>query len=425
MGIPLAAGLLLAAAPTFGTYGDERLAALIGEALENNPRIQQAFAEYQAALQRVPQAAARPDPKLSLTQYARTIETRVGSQPRVLTVSQEFPGFGKRAARSQVASKAAAAIDELYQAERAEIVRQVKKAYFALGYVDRAIELSREDERLLEHFEEVARNRYALGFGLQGDVVRLQAQITQALSRREQLTRQRVDLEALLNSIRDMPTDSPIGKVELPARPEMRLDREMLTAIGRQQRPELKAAFLRIEEHEKGVQLARRRSRPDFTLGLTWGNIRARGFGLLDMPLAHDGKDAYGVTVGMTLPLFRSKYDAGIREASEAFSSARAAYRSAANAMEADLRSITFKMETIERQINLFESALLPQAEQALRSTQVAYSTGTLGVVSLLDVQRTLVDVRLGLARLHADYFDAMADLERAIGSAVPQEDPS
>lgn len=425
MGSHLAAGLLLAAAQTVGTHGDGRLAALIAEALENNPRVQQAFAEYQAALHRVPQVAALPDPRLSLTQYARTIETRVGPQQRMLTVSQEFPGPGKRAAKSQVASKAAAAMDELYQAERAEIVRQVKKAYFALGYVDRAIRLNREDERLLEHFEEVARNRYARGFGLQGDVVRLQAQITHALSLREQLTRQRVDLEALLNSIRDTPTDTRISEVALPALPHVRLDSERLAAIGRREKPELKAAFLRIEEREKGVQLARRQFRPDFTLGVAWGNVRARGLGVLDVPLLQNGKDAYGVTVAMTLPLYRRKYDAGIREASEAFSSARAAYRNAANGMEAEVRSVTFKMETIARQIDLFENALVPQAEQALQSTRAAYSNGTLGVVSLLDVQRMLLDVRLGLARLHADYFDAMADLERAIGSAVPEEDPS
>ena len=33
-----------------------------------------------------------------------------------------------------------------------------------------------------------------------------------------------------------------------------------------------------------------------------------------------------------------------------------------------------------------------------------------------------LLDVRLGLAQFHADYMKTLADLERAIGGPVPEE---
>ena len=425
MGVQWAAGLLLAVAPAVGTHGDERLAALIDEALQNNPGIRMAFADYQAALHRVPQAASLPDPRLSVTQFTRSIETRVGPQRRMLSVSQDIPGFGKRAARSQLASKSAATADEMHQARRADVARQVKRTYFSLGFIDRAIDVSLEDEALLKHIEELARDRYAQGFGLQADVVRLQAQITRSMSDRVRLVRQRVDLESALNSIRGLPPDSPVGKVRLPERPAVKLDRRMLVEAGLHQRPELRAALSRIEEREKGVDLARKHFRPDFSVGVTWGNVRARGVPSTDMPLAENGKDSYGLTFGMTLPLRRARLDAGVREAAEAMSAAREAYRDAANRMEAEVRSITFELETIQRQMDLYQKALLPQAEQALLSTQAAYSAGSEGVVSLLDIQRELLDVRLGLARLHADYLGSIADLERAIGTAVPEEDPS
>ena len=428
MGMYWASGLLLGVLPTVATHDDERLAALIDEALRNNPGVHRAFAEYQAALHRIPQAVSLPDPRLSVTQFARSIETRVGSQERQLSFSQEFPGVGKRAAMGQMASKSAEAADELHRARRAEVVRQVKSAYFNLGYVDRAIELSFEDEALLEHFEEVARERYAQGFGLQGDVVRLQAQITRSISDRQRLLRERVDLEAALNSIRGRPPATPVARVRLPDRPVLVLDDRRLMEIGLRERPELRAAFSRIEEREKGVDLAGKRFRPDLSLGVSWGNIiapRAPLPGTPPMPLAQIGKDSYAVTFGMTLPIRRAKYDAGVREAVERFSAAREGYRDAASAMESEVRSTTFDLETIQQQIDLFRNALLPQAEQALLSTQAAYSAGSLGLVSLLDIQRELLDVRLGLARLHADYLDRVADLERAIGTAVPEEDPS
>ncbi len=428
MFIHLVAGLALAAGTLSGTYathGDERLDALIEEALQANPRVLKAFADYQAARHRVPQEAGLPDPTVSFTQFARTVETRVGPQQRMLGISQGIPGLGKRAAKSQLASKSVEVSDELYSAVRADIVLRIKHAYYELGYLDRALAATREDESLLEHFEEIARRRYAQGFGLQGDSLRLQALITHAIHKRQQLLGQRVDLEATLNSLRDVPADTAIVEVLLPHLPELELERESLAEIGRQARPEMRAAFRRIEETEKLVHLARIRHRPDFTLGLNWGNVRARGIQLAEMPIPGNGKDSYAVSVGVSLPLFRSKYDAGIREAAERLSAARFAYRDSSSEMEAEIRSISFRIETIERQLRLFESTLVPQAEQALESTEAAYSNGTIEVTGLLDIQRTLLDVQLGLARLQADYLKAVADLERAIGTAVPEEVPS
>ncbi len=411
-----------AAGQTFATHGDERLRALIDEALESNPKVLQAFADYRAATHRVPQASALPDPTVSVTQFARAIETRVGSERTMVSLSQRIPGFGKRASQEQIASKAAAYHAETYQAERAEVVRKLKNAYYDLGYVDRALAVSREDQDLLEHFEETARSRYAQGFGLQGDVVRLQAQITQAVNGRERLLRQRVDLEASINALCARPPDAPIAEVRLGEHPMARLEFDELAGIGRAARPEIRAAFLRLEAREKRVHLAGIRFRPDFSVGLTWGLIRAREESLVSPPVSDSGKDVFGVTLGMSLPIFRGKYDAGVREASEELASARHAYRGAENAMEAEIRSSAFRIESVQRQIDLFESALLPQAEQALVSTQDAYANGELGVISLLDTGRMLLDVRVGLARLRADYLKAMADLERAVGAAVPKE---
>ncbi len=141
-------------------------------------------------------------------------------------------------------------------------------------------------------------------------------------------------------------------------------------------------------------------------------------------PPPDNGKDVYSLSVGVNIPIFRSKYDAGVQEATERFAAARQAYRSTVNNVGLAVRSIGFRLETIDDQIALFERALLPQAEQALRSTESAYATGTIGVLDLLDSERMLLEVRLGLARLESDYMKALAEMERSIGSAFPEERP-
>jgi cobalt-zinc-cadmium efflux system outer membrane protein len=141
-------------------------------------------------------------------------------------------------------------------------------------------------------------------------------------------------------------------------------------------------------------------------------------------PPPDNGKDVYNFSVGVNLPIFRRKYDAGVLEASERFQAARDGYRDLINSVEVSVRAVGFRIETIRAQIDLFQNALLPQADQALRSSEAAYSSGALGVLDLLDSERVLLEVRLGLAQLRSDYLKSLAEMERAIGSAFPEEQP-
>jgi outer membrane protein TolC len=141
------------------------------------------------------------------------------------------------------------------------------------------------------------------------------------------------------------------------------------------------------------------------------------------MPAMNDTKAAI-FSVGVELPIRRRKYNAAVLEATEDFVAARQQYRREENEVESGIRSVAFRLQTLEQQAELFEGVLIPQAGQALRSTEAAYSTGSLGVLELLDSERTLLDVRLGLANLEADYMKTLAEMERAIGSPFPEVTP-
>lgn len=414
-----------AVAQTYSSYGDPILAELLEDALERNPQVREAFAHYQAARARVPQATAFPDPMLSVTQHARTPETRVGPQTTTLSVSQRFPWFGKLSDQGKVAAKRAAVQGEMYEARRAEIVRQLKLAYFDLAFIDRALTITHEETELLDHYETLAQARYSQGEGLQQSVLKLQAEITRLLNRKRELESRRVDAEAVINTLRNRPPTETIAAVaRLAEIPKSGIDREKLYAVGRERRPEVNAAFLEIESEEKAVHLARRQYYPDFTVGASWGNVLGRRDepGRMNPPPGN-GKDVYSVTVGVNIPIFRSKYDAGVHEASERFTASREAYRGIVDQVELSVRSISFRIDTLQEQIALFEGALLPQAEQALESAETGYSTGVSGVLDLLDSERVLLDARLGLARLESDYMKALAEMERAIGTAFPLDE--
>jgi cobalt-zinc-cadmium efflux system outer membrane protein len=397
---------------------DPRLQQYIQEALERNPTVRQSFSRYQAALARLPQVGSLPDPVLGLTQYLRTPETRVGPQTTMLSLSQQFPWFGKRGNKEEIAAKDAAVLAQRYEAQRDEVIRQVKLAYYDLAFLDRAVDITEEDLSVLQHYETLAEARYAQGVGLQQAVVKLQAEITRDQNRLRTLRSRRVDAESVLNALRDVPARSPIEKIPLtksPSKAEIKFDELMDRA--KEHRPEVQAAELQIEEGEKKIQLAHRGYWPDVTVGAGFVNVLGRSdpAGVMSPP-EQNGKNIFSFTVGLNIPLRRRKYDAAVTEAAEEKIASREGYRSVLNGIEASVRAVGFRLQTLEDQIDLFERTLLPQAEQALASTEAAYSTGTLGVLDLLDSERVRLDVRMGLAQLTSDYMKALAEMERAIG---------
>ena len=412
-----------AQSPQYATNGDPTLAVLIDEALEGNPRVRGALLVHRAAQARIPQAAALPDPAFSFTQHVLGPQTRVGPQLSSVSLSQSIPWFGTLSDRSEIAAAASAIRHESYEEQRAEVVRQVKLAYYDLAYLDRALRITGEEEQLLIHYEALAQARYSQGFGQQQEVVKLQAEVTRVLNRRQELLRQRTDFEAALNVLTNRPVDTPIPTVTIGDRPVAQVDGESLQAAGLAARPEISSARLRIEGNEHAVRLAHRRSRPDFTVGVAWGNVLGRRDdpGLVSPP-PDNGRDQFSLTLGASVPMFGSVYEAGVREATAMLSAAEETYHDAVNGVALAVRSTAFRLTTIDGQLALFERALIPQAEQALSTTEEAYSAGVTGVLDLLDSEEVLLDVRLGLARLRADYMKALADMERAIGSAFPEE---
>ena len=413
-----------AAALDYSTNGDPTLAALVSEALERSPQVREAQWDHRAALERVRQVSALPDPMVSLTRHLRNPETRVGPQTGGVSVSQRIPWFGKRSDQDRVAGSEAAALEEVVRARQAEVVRQVKLAYYDLSYLDRAIEITAEEEELLRHYESLAQARYSQGVGLQQAVVKLQAEITRVRFRRQELLRKRTDAEAALNALRDQPVHVSIPAIGPADRPVVELNGEELQRIARADRPEVKAAVHRMESEDGSVRLARRQYWPDIVVGAAWGSVgdRRDAQGRMHPPPAN-GKDVYSVSLGINIPLYRSRYDSGVQAASARHSAATEAYRNVVNEVAVNVRSAAFGLTMIEEQLALFKKALLPQAEQALRSTEEAYSTGTVGVLELLDSEEVLLNVRLGLARLESDYMKTLAEMERAIGAAFPLEE--
>ena len=395
----------------------------IQQALEKNPALQESWSRYRAALQKVPQVTALPDPQLQFTQFIRSVETRVGPQLNTFMLSQKFPWFGKLDLKGQVVFKEAAARYQAHRAQEREIIVQVKRAFYDLGYVDRAVQISQEEQSLLDHYESLAQIRYSTGQGLQQAVIKIQAEISKIINRLKILDQQRGSLVARLNTLMDRPPQEPLPPVGPLTLPQTTLNLEELYNLGERNRPELKAVMAHIEKSEQSIELAKKEYWPNVTLGAGMINVGGRDdpAGLL-MPPSGNGKNAFNFSIGINIPIRREKYSAGILEATEGLIANRKQYLNTRNEMEYSIRDQAIRIETLAEQVELFEQVLIPQAEAVLRSTESAYQTGQLGALDLLDSERVLWELRLINARYDADYLQALANLERAVGTRFPAQ---
>src|SRR6202030_1693055 len=170
-----------------------------------NPEIQAARSRFEAATKRPSQVGALPEPRARYTNFG------VGHPFSPLNatefayqgfgVSQEIPFPGKLALASEEAKREAESEQQRYRAVVLDATARLKVAWYEWLAVQKAIELTRKDSDLLSRFEEIARNRYKVGKGLQPDVLKAQLEVSTLEQQLAMLDEKRQRAEAEIASL--------------------------------------------------------------------------------------------------------------------------------------------------------------------------------------------------------------------------------
>ena len=382
------------------------LAVYVREAARHNAGLRQAFERWRASLERVPQATALPDPMLSYGVFIENIETRVGPQRHRLVMQQTLLWFGTLDLRGRMAMAAAGAAERELQAEGLRVVYEVTRVYYDYAYLADAIRITRQNMNLLADIETVARTLMQVGKAPQQHVIAAQVELGRLEDRLQTLTDRRGSVVAALNALMNRPAEAPLAwpdpkptAVPLP---------DSATVVDRllTRNPSLLALEQRIAQADSAVELARKRSWPDVTLGVTWIET---GEGPLAVP--DNGQDAVLGTVAINLPIWRRTLRAGVRGAQAARQAALAARREAENQLRARLEEALFRLRAADRQVRLYTDSLTPKAEQAYRTAQAGYAAGTVDFQGLVESQRLLLTFQLARERALADRAQRLAQV--------------
>lgn len=411
--------LLLSGGAFASTVPDtQNLRSLVDYALANNPEVNVARERHIGALARVPQAMALPEPKLTYRYFVNEVETRVGPQEHGIGLSQTLPWFGKRGLQGDAATEAARAAQEGIASIQNTVIAEVANAYYELFYLGRSIEIIRGNRDLVLHLERVARARYGAGAATHADVIRAQVELGIIENRLGSLKDRRAPLFARLNALLNRPTTEIF---DLPSiltfEPVNYTDDELLAKVSRHN-PDLRATSFEIEAAHRQRERANKNYLPDITLGLDYiatGDARMPG-------VQDSGDDALSATIGFTLPIWRSKYDAGVKEADAILRQQQFKRDQQLNTFHAETVTALFKLRDAQRQIDLYEKTLLPKANESLVATQRAYSTGAAPFADTIDAQRMLLNFELSFARAITDHHQARIVLEKLTGQSLTNQ---
>jgi cobalt-zinc-cadmium efflux system outer membrane protein len=406
---------------TSSDQGSEALKMLSGylsKAALQNPELESAFYRWKAALEKIPQVKALPDPRFTFAYYIQNVETRVGPQEARLALFQTFPWFGILDLREDVAAQEANAAKAQYDALKLKIFYDVKNAFYEYAYLAQSVQITKEDIELLRYFESVTRARYSAGATPFADVVRTEVQLGRLEDRLNTLQDLRRPLMAKLAASMNLPPST-----EFPWPPEVPVmllsvtDEELFKELP-QHSPQIKR-FEYLEARERaGIELAKKDFYPDVTFG-----IEDIITGPALIPTTPDsGMDAVIASVTVTIPFWWEKRRAAVREGQAKLASATKGAEALKLSLLSDMELALYKYRDAQRKIDLYHNTLIPKAEESLGVTLEAFQAGTRSSLDLIDAEKTLLEFELSYIRALADQAQRLAELEWLLGKEIPCE---
>jgi outer membrane protein TolC len=116
-------------------------------------------------------------------------------------------------------------------------------------------------------------------------------------------------------------------------------------------------------------------------------------------------------------PWSRGRLDARKAEASADVEAAAARARAVEREIRLAVHDAYVRVMAAGQRASLLRTTVIPQSEQTLEVSRVAYQTNRVDFLALIDNQRVLLDAELNYFRALSDRELALADLLRAVGN--------
>ncbi|SFD87319.1 Outer membrane protein TolC [Thermophagus xiamenensis] len=378
-------------------------------AAKNNPELQARYKAFEAAVQRIPQVKGLPDPTLSLGYFLSPVETRLGPQEFKISLSQMLPWFGTLKAKEQAASLAAEARFRDFMDARNRLYYEVAEAYYALGRLRTWTQIEKENINLLKSWKELTTRNYENGVGDMVDVLRVDLLLKESATNLEILNREEKPRLSRLNQLLNRPLQEPVmtDTLEMVNHAVMPLNKDSLLL----HHPALQKLDLMEQSSKAEEVVARKNGYPKSGIGIDYVVVGKPS----NMQLDNEGKDIIMPMVSLSLPIYRKKYKAAIREAQLNREAIALQKEAAINNLLSLYEEVLYTIQKQEQLILLYDEQIR-ESSRALNLLTTDYANSGKDFDEILSMQQKLLQYEKNKTEAISRYNTALARLRYVLG---------
>ena len=378
-------------------------------ALEANSRLLTLNAEAEAMAFAPSQVGALPDPMLSFNAMNLPTDTfDLDQEPMTqlqLMLSQKFPFPGKRQLRREVAETMVGVAQKQTDEYRDVLTGKVREAWWRLFSVDRSLQIVDSNKRLLRDFVEIAKTKYAVGKGLQQDVLLAELELSRLTNRELQLAGNRRRIQATLNGLLNRVPEHPITLPEEPPSETLPMLESVtsLTQFAVERRDLIQAIELKLEAADKTVELAEKDRWPDFQVGVGYADRQGSD------PIRGSRSDFLSLMFSINLPLYSGqKQDKALQQRIHEREYERYRLSDTVRIIETEIGVQAAEYSAAREQALLLKNEIIPQAEQTVSAMLAGYEVNKVDFLNVVNGQIMLYNASI-------DYWNAMASAKQAL----------
>lgn len=397
-------------------YGQTEIKKLsLNEAIEiglkNNPEVKSATENISASKGRFWSGISLPQPEVGVSyEYAPVNGSLSNYSERTFEVRQsfEFPTnyFLKG---SKFSKEEEIAVYKLNLAERS-VTNQVKTSYYKVLAKQYQVKSAEENLKISEDFFKKAEIRQNVGEGTNLERLTAKVQYTEARNNLEVAKNKLTTAFAELNyslGFGKQSYDSNFGLTDSLVFVDHRISLEQIYKSLEETNPQIKIAGLNygIASVEKS---------------LAWSSLLPN-INLAYFKQTRDGNNGfYGASFGISVPLwFMFDQRGKIQEAIANQLISESELQLTKNEIALKLKSAFTDHENNLKQVKLYGSDILPQAEEIYRTAIKSYEAGEITYIEFLQAKQTLINSRINYINILFNYYRSIFTIEEIVGKSL------
>ena len=447
-------------------YSQDSLFYYMELAAKNNPTVLQRYFEYEAALQKVPQVGALPDPEFTLGVFLQPMELISGNQVADMRLMQMFPWFGVLKNAKDEMSLMANAKYELFRDAKLQTFYDMQRTWYELYKTGQDIHVSEKNIQILQTLERLALVKFrtaspggggkssssmssgtalpsigtsvgssgmqtmgsnsvtnsgatsnqspaasmgstASSSGL-ADLYRIQIEIGDLENNIALLRSLQSTIIARFNSYLNRPVQTAVAIIDT-LKPDT-LNFSLLAVSDSMLRNNPMLGMLQYEQQSLDARkkMVTRMGYPMVGLGVNYSLINKSAMSTSPM----NGKDMIMPMVALTLPIYRKKYKAMQAEATLMKSATAQNYTATANSLQTEYYQAIQLYQDAQRRIKLYSNQYT-LAKSSLDIMLKSFETSGSGLTDVLRIRQQTLEYEFKQVEAVVDYNTATAWLRR------------